>query len=95
MEEEKLTIGFTLEDSYGNKFSSTSTSKIYTSLGDTDFDFIGEQLNTFLSQCGYPRYGDGTKILLKNLTENEYYALEDYLERLRKNSDKDNEKMEG
>lgn len=78
----KLTIGFSLEDDFGNKYSATTSSEVLVDLGYTDMDFIGEQLNIFLKQCGYSRKNDF--IFMESVTEEEYDALSDYLKKFRR-----------
>ena len=53
--EPKLKIGFELTDKFGNHYKSESTAEVFESPGENDLDFIGEQLNVFLKQCGYAR----------------------------------------
>ena len=77
----KITIGFRLEDEFGNKYSQESTFEVFTSLGDRDIDMIGGQLNCFLKQCGYIRRNDN--IFMEDITDEEYEALADYLMELR------------
>ena len=77
----KMTIGFILESECGDKFSATTTADVCRHLGDTDIDFIGEQLNAFLKQCGYIREND--YIFMEDVTEEECMALSDYLAELR------------
>lgn len=77
----KLTIGFHLVNEGGDKFSSESTLEIFHDLGDTDLSVIGDQLNSFLKQCGYIRYND--HILMEDLTDEEHDALADFLDELR------------
>lgn len=43
--------------------------------------FISEQFNTFLKQAGFDM--PNNFILMKSLTEEEYYMLEEYLENIR------------
>lgn len=83
--EDKIRIRFELTDECGNNFVSESKVQVFTDLGETDIDVIGEQLNVFLKQCGYARKND--YILMKDLTEEEYYKLADYLEELRNGDD--------
>lgn len=88
----KLTIGFNFENEFGDKFSATTTAQVFNDLGETDIDFIGDQLNIFLKQCGYARKND--HIFMEDLTEEEYDALLDYLYGLRdaeKNGGVDND----
>ena len=82
MSDNKLTIGFSLEDEFGNKYSATTSSEVLVDLDYTDIDFIGEQLNIFLKQCGYSRKNDF--IFMDSVTEEEYDALSDYLNELRR-----------
>lgn len=79
--ENKLTIGFHLVDECGKEFSNESTLEIFRDLGDTDLSVIGDQLNSFLKQCGYVRYND--HILMEDITDEEYEALADFLDELR------------
>lgn len=83
----KLTIGFHLENEFGDKFSHESSLEVFTDLGDTDLSVIGEQFNVFLKQCGYVRRNDN--IFMEDITDEEYDALADYLEELRE--EKENE----
>lgn len=89
MADNKLTIGFHCENEFGDKFSATSTSEVFTDLGESDVNFIGEQLNNFLRQCGYYRKHD--LIFMEDITEEEYEALESYLDELRRNNDESND----
>lgn len=79
--ENKLTIGFTLEGTLGEKYYATTTEEVFNSLGETDVDVIGRQLNVFLKQCGYVRKYDN--IFMEDVSDEEYDALADYLEELR------------
>lgn len=81
MEEPRIKIGFTFTDRFNNEYASSSCVEVFDSLGETDLDVIGEQLNTFLSQIGYCRNGDC--VLMEGLTEEERDALLDYLSYLR------------
>ena len=83
--EPTLTISFELTDEFGNHYKSESTSQIFESLGENDLDFIGEQLNIFLKQCGYSRKNDC--IFMEDITEDEYIALDEYLSELRKETE--------
>lgn len=73
----KITIGFNFEDEFGNKFSSSTTSETFPDLGESEVDFIGEQLNIFLRQCGY--YRKNNLIFMEDITEEEWCAINDYL----------------
>lgn len=88
MDNNKFTIGFQLENEFGELFTQSSTVEVFRDLGDTDISVIGEQLNCFLKQCGYVRRNDN--IFMEDVTDEEYDALADYLEELRE--DKKNEK---
>lgn len=77
----KLTIGFNFENEFSDKFSATTTAKVFNDLGETDIDFIGKQFNTFLKQCGYVRKND--HIFMEDINEEEYEALADYLAEFR------------
>lgn len=79
--ENKLCIGFHLENNFGNNYEMESTVGIYTEFGETELSVIGEQLNCFLKQCGYVRSND--YIFMADVTEVELEALADYLEELR------------
>ena len=69
----KLTIGFNFENEFGDKFSATTTAEVFNDLGETDIDFVGDQLNTFLKQCGYARKND--HIFMEDVTEEEMEFL--------------------
>lgn len=85
MEDNKLTIGFNYENEFGDRYSATSTSEVFRSLGETEIDFIGEQLNHFLRQCGYFRKNN--IIFMEDVTEEEYEALADCLNELRRSKE--------
>ncbi len=89
-DQSKVTIGFSYENGFGNKFSATTTSTVFYDLGETEINFIGEQLNNFLRQCTYVRKND--HIFMEDVTEEECEALSDYLEELRKPKGEDNDK---
>lgn len=89
--EDKLTIKFDLKDENGFTYTSSSEFQVYSELGEKIVDLIGQYLNTFLVQCGYPRRDN---IFMESLTDDELeavaYLLEDY--RLaKKNKEKNNE----
>ena len=89
--EDKLTIKFELKDENGFTYTSSSEFQVYSELGEKIVDLIGQYLNTFLVQCGYPRRDN---IFMESLTDDELeaaaYFLEDY--RLaKKNKEKNNE----
>lgn len=77
----KMVIGFHLVDEYNNKYSQESSVEVFYDLGETDLTVIGKQFNTFLKQCGYIRYNDN--IFMRDITDEEYEALEDFLDELR------------
>jgi hypothetical protein len=89
--EDKLTIKFELKNENGFTYTSSSEFQVYSELGDTTVDLIGQYLNTFLVQCGYPRRDN---IFMESLIDDELetvaYFLKDY--RLaKKNKEKNNE----
>lgn len=88
----KITISFSLDDHFGNKYSSSTTSEIFHELGESEIDFIGEQLNIFLKQCGY--YRKNNQIFMKDITEEEWSAIDDYLTDLRHPINKEEERIE-
>lgn len=77
----KISIGFQLENELGELYTQGSTVEVFRDIGDTDITVIGEQLNCFLRQCGYARRND--YIFMEDVTDEEYDALADYLEELR------------
>lgn len=81
-EKEKITIGFSFTDTFGNNYSATTNVSVFHNLGETELLRIFEQLNIFLRQCGYCRKNDF--IFERDVTEAEYYALAGHLEELRK-----------
>lgn len=85
-ENHKITIGFSLEDEFGDKFSATSETTIFESV-ENDLMGIGRQLNAFLAQCGYIR--EGSLVFMESLSEEEYNAIEDFLSDYRKDNKKE------
>lgn len=83
IEESKIKIGFTFTDRFGNEYSATSEVEMFDSLGYSEVDAIGDKLNVFLRQLGYPRNNDN--ILMEDLTDEEHEALLDYLYEIREN----------
>ena len=77
----KISIGFQLENELGELYTQGSTVEVFRDIGDTDITVIGEQLNCFLRQCGYVRRND--YIFMEDVTDEEYDAIADYLEKLR------------
>lgn len=84
-DDSKITIKFELTDESENHFVQETTIEVFTSLGETDIDVVGAQLNIFLKQCGYIRENDN--IFMEDITDEEYDALADYLSELRKNKE--------
>ena len=79
--ENKITISFGLVDENGDRYSQESTFEIFYDLGDSALDAIGRKFNSFLKQCGYCRANEN--IFMRDITDEEYEALEDYLTELR------------
>ena len=78
-----LTIGFTYKDSNtGTVYTSESTFPVFEEVVDTDLGLIGEQFRCFLDQVGY--YGMRNDcMLMESLTDDEYDAVIDFLEKYR------------
>ena len=81
MERNKITIGFRLTDTLGQTFENTSEVVLFEDFGINSLDAIGEQLNAFLSQCGFG--GRRDRILMNGLTDEEYDTLLMKLEEMR------------
>ena len=81
MENNAITIGFRYTNEFGDSFSFTSISKVFAKCDEADIDFIGDQLNIFLKQCGYSRTND--HIFMADVTEEEQEALGEFLNQLR------------
>lgn len=77
----KITIRFELTEEDNTHYEAESTVEVFDSLGDTELDNIGWQLNAFLKQCGYSRPNDN--IFMEDVSDEEYDALADYLSQLR------------
>ena len=90
MEDSKITIGFNLIDEFGNKYCAES--KESPLLEENDLDFIGRQLNIFLSQCGY--YRKRSYIFMESINEDEYEAIADFLENYRNGNKDDSEESD-
>lgn len=86
MEDNKLTIGFNLMDEFGNEYSAKSREN---PCDEDDLEFIGRQLNTFLSQCGY--YRKNQLIFMESVNDDEYEAIADFLADYRKDDTKPDE----
>ena len=87
IEDPKTKISFSYTDNYGNNYSASSNMKVYNSLGENDLEVIGRQLNAFLRQVGFYRPRD--YMFMEDVTEDEYYELHNYLDKLRKVDDED------
>ncbi|MDO4562201.1 MAG: hypothetical protein Q4C12_00045 [Clostridia bacterium] len=83
-----ITTVFELADEFGNHYRSESTAEIVKSVGETKLDFMGEQFNIFLKQCGYVRKND--YIFMEDITEDEYIAISEFLSELRGGQADDN-----
>lgn len=81
MSEQRMTIEFALTDECGNRFTQSSCAEIFHEYGETELEYIGRQLNTFLRQCGY--YREHNYLLMEDITEDECEALTCYLDMLR------------
>lgn len=87
MSENEIKIRFELETALGGRYVQESQFEVFTDLGDTEIDCIGEQLNVFLKQAGYIREND--YIFMESVSEEEREALDDYLRSLRGCADAD------
>ena len=86
MSDHKITVGFNITDEFGNEYRSESTESVFD---ESDLDFIGRQLNTFLSQCGY--YRANPMIFMESITYEECDMLESFLKRYRESGDRADE----
>lgn len=77
----KVTLRFGWENQFGEQYSQESHFEVFTDLGETEIDCIGERLNVFLRQIGHIRNND--YIFMESVTEDELIALEDFLDSLR------------
>ena len=91
-ESAKIKIGFTYPDHFGSEYSASSFVEVFDSLGETDLDVIGRQLNAFLIQIGYLRENDC--MLMDDLTEDECNELHSYLMDLRERNNENDEEQE-
>lgn len=80
-EDNKITIKFELTNEFGGHYIQESHFEVFSSLGDSELDCIGEQFNIFLKQVGYIRKND--YMLMEDLTEEEVEALSNYLNEIR------------
>ena len=55
MRDNAINIKFELTNAEGCHYMAESEFEVFYDLGDTELSAIGEQLNAFLSQCGYIR----------------------------------------
>lgn len=90
-ESAKIKIGFTYTDHFGSEYSASSFVEVFDSLGETDLDVIGRQLNAFLIQIGYLRENDC--MLMDDLTEDECDELHSYLMDLRERNNENDEEQ--
>lgn len=86
MSDHKITIGFNIKDEFGNEYRSESSENVFD---ESDLDFIGRQLNTFLSQCGYHRANP--TIFMESITYEEYDMLESFLKNYRESGGRPDE----
>ena len=89
----KITVGFSFENEFGDKFSQSSTFDIAYDCGENDADKFGMQFNNFLRQCGYFRNND--YIFMEDVTEEEKDALSQYLYELRRKNKEEDDTYEG
>lgn len=75
MLDERIRIGFSYTDMFGNEYSSDSYERPLDD--EPEIDVIGRNFNTFLAQCGFIRRG--TTMLMDSLTEDELWYLEECL----------------
>lgn len=75
MERENSTIGFEYTNSFGSHFTQSSDIGLFSD--PNEIYEIGEKLNLFLRQIGYPRRND--YIFMEDLTEEELQAVGDFL----------------
>lgn len=72
----RIVIGFHYIDELGNEYSQETKCESFPDYGYDNLDVMGEQLDAFLSQCGFIRKG---YILMESLTEDEVTELTCYL----------------
>ncbi len=80
--EPSMTIGFHYIGEIGDEYSAESTIPFFPEYGESALTTIGQQLNQFLRQCTFVMPND--HILMESLTEDELYAVQDFLEEYRK-----------
>lgn len=71
-----------MKDTNGGEYTQESTVEVFFDQGEDELQVIGRQLNCFLRQVGYFRHND--YILMEDLTEDEYEAVEEFLGEFRK-----------
>lgn len=76
--EDKITIKFEFSNEFGDHYSQESKFEVFSDMGETEIDRIGEQLNVFLKQIGYIRKND--LIFMEDVTPEEFEALSDFLD---------------
>ena len=76
----RIVIGFRYIDELGNEYSQETKCESFPDYGHDNLDVMGEQLDAFLSQCGFIRKGH---ILMESLTEDEVTELTCHLEEYR------------
>lgn len=81
MAEERVHIKFEATNPLGDHYVAESDQALCCCCGDTELSVIGEQLSVFLSQMGYSR--PRGYILMEDVTEEEAWELQDYLQELR------------
>lgn len=75
----KLKIKFEYTNEFGDSYSAESISD---AVEESNIDFIGRQLNSFLQQVGFIR--EGNAMFMESVTEEEVDFLYDALEDFRK-----------
>lgn len=75
MEREHVNIGFEFTNTFGSYFNQSSDIQLFERTDE--ICEIGEKLNIFLRQIGYPRRND--YIFMEDLTEEELEAVADFL----------------
>lgn len=83
--EDKITIKFEFSNEFGDHYSQESKFEVFSDMGETEIDRIGEQLNVFLKQIGYIRKND--LIFMEDVTPEEFETLSDFLDDYRADKD--------
>lgn len=76
----EFSIRFELTNEFGSEYTQSARIENFD-VYDSDLEFIGEQLNCFLRQCGYIRKNDC--MFMEDITEEEREVLMDCLHLLR------------